>query len=85
MHQFVHVVNVLSWYQQLLDLSPGTTCVDAAVGNPSATGAVAAADANATVAVITKQDIKNAKKAAKAAQKMAEFNKKFGGQADAVV
>ena len=85
MHQFIHVVNVLSWYQQLLDLPPGTTCVDAAVGNPSATGAVAAADANATVAVITKQDIKNAKKAAKAAQKMAEFNKKFGGQADAVV
>lgn len=57
----------------------------AVTGNPSATGAAAAADANATVAVVTKQDIKNAKKAAKAAQKMAEFNKKFGGQAEAVV
>ena len=54
-------------------------------GNPSATAAAAAADANATVAVVTKQDIKNAKKAAKAAQKMAEFNKKFGGQAETVV
>lgn len=58
---------------------------DAVAGNPSATGVVAAADANATVAVVTKQDIKNAKKAAKAAQKMAEFNKKFGGQAEAAV
>ena len=59
-------------------------CVSA--GNPSATAASAAtADANATVAVITKQDIKNAKKAAKAAQKVAEFNKKFGGPAETAV
>ena len=54
-------------------------------GNPSATGGAAVADANATVAVISKQDIKNAKKAAKAAQKMADFKKKFGGQAETIV
>ena len=54
-------------------------------GNPSATGAAAAANANATVAVVTKQDIKNAKKAAKAAQKIADFNKKFGGQPEPIV
>ena len=54
-------------------------------GNPSGTAAAAHGDANATVAVITKKDIKNAQKAAKAAQKMAEFNKKFGGQAETVV
>ena len=58
-------------------------CVPA--GNPSGTAAAARGDANATVAVITKQDIKNAQKAAKAAQKVAEFNKTFGGQAETVV
>ncbi|DBA74864.1 TPA: hypothetical protein ACH3X2_009200 [Trebouxia sp. C0005] len=42
--------------------------------------------ANATVAVIRKDDIKNAKKAAKAAQKAAELNKMFGaGQAETIV
>lgn len=62
-------------------------CLPGVAGNPSATGAAAAAaaDANATVAVITKQDIKNAKRAAKAAQKVADFNKKFGGQAEPIV
>ena len=47
-------------------------------GNPSATGAAAAAaaDANATVAVVTKQDIKIAKKAAKAAQKNGRVQQK---------
>lgn len=47
------------------------------VGTPSA---------NATVAVIRKDDIKNAKKAVKAAQKAAELNKMFGaGQAETIV
>jgi hypothetical protein len=48
-----------------------------AVGTPSA---------NATVAVIRKDDIKNAKKVAKAAQKAAELNKMFGaGQTETIV
>ena len=42
-------------------------------------------DGNAAVAVIRKEDIKNAKKAAKAAQKAIEFNKAFGGQTETIV
>ena len=43
------------------------------------------AGGNATVAVIREKDVKNAKKAAKAAQKAMEFNKAFGGQAETIV
>ena len=45
-------------------------------GNPSASSA------NATIAVIKQNDVKNAKKAA---QKAIEFNKAFGGKEASVV
>lgn len=61
-----------------------STCVSIVAENPSATGA-ASAGANVTVAVVTDQDIKNAKKAAKTAQKLADFNKKFRGQSETIV
>ena len=51
-------------------------------GTPSTN---AQAGGNATVAVIREKDVKNAKKAAKAAQKAMEFNKAFGGQAETIV
>lgn len=53
------------------------TCILA--GTPSA------ASASATVAVMKREDIKNAKKAAKAAQKAMEFNNAFGGQGTTIV
>ncbi len=66
---------ILSSLGQPRDL-PSLTLLNA-VGTPSA---------NATVAVIRKDDIKNAKKAAKAAQKAAELNKMFGaGQSETTV
>ncbi|KAL3158464.1 hypothetical protein ABBQ38_010697 [Trebouxia sp. C0009 RCD-2024] len=81
------VLFFLFWLCKSAFVDYSTTTVIVESRNPSATGAAAAAaaDANATVAVITKQDIKNAKRAAKAAQKVADFNKKFGGQAEPIV
>ena len=49
------------------------------------TGTPSAAGSNAVVAVIRKEDVKNAKKAAKTAQKAMEFNRAFGGQAETIV
>ena len=55
------------------------TCNCILAGTPSA------ASASATVAVMKREDIKNAKKAAKAAQKAMEFNNAFGGQGTTIV